>query len=1076
KNSLLLGPPDEHRLRFSKYDSAKELWEAILKTFGGNKATKKTKKNQLKQQYANFKAEGSETLEQTFNRGSKESRVKLIKYGLHFFIKHQQWKSKVPSVQGASTASAQVSTVNIDVAAASLSYDTKKTGKKITIQGSDVAGFNKSKVECFNCHKMGHFARKCKSPKSQDRGKRVSYKKDFKVEEPAPKAMVAIDGIGCDWSYMAEEDEASKNHALVTDEEEVPTEYALMAKSSSSSDNEKDLYWMGLPEFVDDAITDYTRPTPSIDVSKSVSKEHEERWKSNHPSFFEQGGSSGNVVLKPMIKFVKESGCPNATKVNNTENTRKPNVKYAEIPNIPTVGSKVPTAKPAVAADKGNKEKVVKASARWIWKPKQTSSNQGLNFNGGIPHDNIDDKGYWDIGFSRHMTRNISYLSEYDPFNGGYLSFVHGRGKITGKGSIKTGKLEFENVYFMEELKYNLFSVSKICDNKNSVLFTDTECLVLGKDFKLVDDTHVLLRTPRQQNMYTIDLKNVVPRKNLTCLIAKASVDEIMLLHKRLGHLNFKTMHNLVRSNLVKGLPSKSFENDHSCVACLKGKQHKASCKSKLVNSISKPLHTLHMNLFGPTSLSSLNHKWYCLVVTGDFSRFSWTFFLKSKDETSRILRNFITEIENLKDLKVKIIKSDNRGEFRNKEMNEFCSRKGIKREFSNARTPQQNGFLRPFGHHVMILNTLDQLGKFDAKGDESYFVRYSLTSKASMVFNKRTKKIEENLHVDFLENKSIKKGTGPDWLFDIDTLTNSMNYVPVVVVGTSSTNISGTKKDVHQAAAKKDDAILDINSSQKEQQEVNGDKEVSDNSRNSNPTASSKVSANDSFELASGLTVETEVPTVSSPVPTDSLSVSLVTSSVPRIISRGGSSFQEPLSLGNAMLVENRLEYFFEDTSNTVSLNEVEADLSNMETAIQVSPTPTLRIHKDHQKSQIIGPVDTPVQTRHKTKDVDEQSFIATIHQKTNPDLLQYCLFSCFLSQEEPKKIVDDLKDLSWVEAIQQELLQFKIQNVWVLVDCPNRVRPIGMKWVLKNKKDERGIVIRNKARLVAQGHTHEE
>nr|GEX22793.1 putative ribonuclease H-like domain-containing protein [Tanacetum cinerariifolium] len=110
-------------------------------------------------------------------------------------------------------------------------------------------------------------------------------------------------------------------------------------------------------------------------------------------------------------------------------------------------------------------------------------------------------------------------------------------------------------------------------------------------------------------------------------------------------------MHRLVRHNLVRGLPSKCFENDHTCIACLKGKQHKASCKTKLVNSVTKPLHTLYMDLFDPTSVSSLNHKWYCLVVTDDFSRFTWTFFLKTKDETSGNLRNFITEIENLKEL-----------------------------------------------------------------------------------------------------------------------------------------------------------------------------------------------------------------------------------------------------------------------------------------------------------------------------------------------------------------------------------------------------------------------------------------
>nr|GEZ82452.1 retrovirus-related Pol polyprotein from transposon TNT 1-94 [Tanacetum cinerariifolium] len=447
--------------------------------------------------------------------------------------------------------------------------------------------------------------------------------------------------------------------------------------------------------------------------------------------------------------------------------------------------------------------------------------------------------------------------------------------------------------------------------------------------------------------MYSIDLNNIVPHKNLTCLVAKASADESMLWHRRLGHLNFKTMNKLVSHNLVKGLPSKSFENDHTCVAYLKGKLHKASCKTKLVNSVSKPLHTLYMDLFGPTSVSSLNHKWYCLVVTDDFSRFTWTFFLKTKDETSGILRNFITEIENLKDLKVKIIRCDNGGEFKIREMNEFCTRKGIKREVSNARTPQQNrvakrrnmtlievartmladaklpvtfwakavntacyvqnwvlvnkslnktpyelfnsrtpaiGFLKPFGCHVMILNTLDHLGKFDAKGDEGYFI--------------------------------------------------------------------------------------------------------------------------------------------SSPVPTAFLDDSLETSSATRLISKRVTSQDETPSLDNILTLSNMFEDILRVSTNTVDTNRVEADLSNMESIIPASPTPTFKIHKDHPKSQIIGPVDNPVQTRHKSKEMEEHSFIATIYQKTTLDLLQFYLFSCFLSQEEPKKISDALKDSSWVEAMQEELL----------------------------------------------------
>nr|GEX45738.1 putative ribonuclease H-like domain-containing protein [Tanacetum cinerariifolium] len=379
--------------------------------------------------------------------------------------------------------------------------------------------------------------------------------------------------------------------------------------------------------------------------------------------------------------------------------------------------------------------------------------------------------------------------------------------------------------------------------SQNNIDDKDSECIVLGRNFKLLDDTNILLRTPRQHNMYSIDLNNIVPHKDLTCLVAKASADECILWHRRLGHLNVETLNKLVRHNLVRGMPTKSFDNDHTCTACLKGKQHKARTFRFNLNSVTKPLHTLHMDLFGPTSVSSISHKWYCLVVTDDFSRFTWTFFLRTKDETSDILKKFITEIENLKDYKVKIIRCDNGGAFKNKEMNDFCSQKGIKREFSNARTPQQNGvaerrnrtlieaartmladaklpvtfwaeavntacyvqnkvlvnksqnktpyelvngrtpaigFLKPFGCHVMILNTLENLGKFEAKGDEGYFIGYSMSSKAFRVFNKRTRRVEENLHVEFLENKAIEQGAGPNWLFDIDSLTKSMNYVPV--------------------------------------------------------------------------------------------------------------------------------------------------------------------------------------------------------------------------------------------------------------------------------------------------------
>nr|GEX13319.1 hypothetical protein [Tanacetum cinerariifolium] len=193
--------------------------------------------------------------------------------------------------------------------------------------------------------------------------------------------------------------------------------------------------------------------------------------------------------------------------------------------------------------------------------------------------------------------------------------------------------------------------------------------------------------------------------------------------------------------------------------------------------------------------------------VIDDYSRFTWIFFLATKDETSGILKSFITRIENLVDHKVKVTRCDNRTEFKNREMNHFCEMKGILRQFSVARTPQQNvvaemrnmtlieaartmladsktptlSFMKPFGCPVTILNTIDHLGKFNGKADEGIFVGYSFNSKAFKVFNNRTRIVEENFHTRFSENTPNVIGSGPDWLFDIDAVTRIMNYEPIV-------------------------------------------------------------------------------------------------------------------------------------------------------------------------------------------------------------------------------------------------------------------------------------------------------
>ncbi|GJV89271.1 putative ribonuclease H-like domain-containing protein [Tanacetum coccineum] len=371
--------------------------------------------------------------------------------------------------------------------------------------------------------------------------------------------------------------------------------------------------------------------------------------------------NTGNGVTKPVWTNIS-SGRSKVNYVSPKVNSVSPKVNYVS-PKVNFVSPKVNTVR-----------------------PRQTEH----------PLKNMVDRGIFDSGCSGHMTGNKDQLEDFEEFNGGSVTFGGSKGYISGKGRIRVGNLDFDSVSFVKELgHFNLFSISQICDKQHKVLFTETECLVVSSDFKMPDENQILLKVPRHHNMYSFDMKTPSSTKGFACLIAKATSDESKLWHRRLGHINFKNLNKLVKGNLVRGLPSKVFKNDHTCVACHKGKQHRASCKAKLERLITKPLHTLHMDLFGPTSVKSINHASYCLVIIDDCTRFCWVFFLASKDETSGILQTFIRQIENLLSHKVKIIRSDNGTEFKNRDMLEFCGNKGIKQEFSNARTPQQNGVLR---------------------------------------------------------------------------------------------------------------------------------------------------------------------------------------------------------------------------------------------------------------------------------------------------------------------------------------------------------------------------------------------
>ncbi|KAI3827049.1 hypothetical protein L1987_01111 [Smallanthus sonchifolius] len=308
------------------------------------------------------------------------------------------------------------------------------------------------------------------------------------------------------------------------------------------------------------------------------------------------------------------------------------------------------------------------------------------------------------------------------------------------------------------------------------------------------------LTAQRKYNPYVLDMNKITPSGSVSCFLSKASVDESALWHRRLSHVNVKTINRLVKGNLVRGLSGKEFQLEDHCIACLKGKQHKSSHKPKTLNSNDAPLQLLHMDLFGPTNVMSMGKNSYCLVITYDYTRFSWVYFLRTKDETAEILKSFILRVVKQSNHKVKTISAPRTpqqngvAEKRNRTLIESArsmladsklpltfwaeavsttcyvqNRVHIIKPLNKKpyelwfnRVPYI-GFLKPFGCLCTILITSGVLPKFGAKSDEGYFVSYPSKFKAYRVFNSRTRIVEESANVECREHIPCEKGKEPN-------------------------------------------------------------------------------------------------------------------------------------------------------------------------------------------------------------------------------------------------------------------------------------------------------------------------
>ena len=624
-----------------------------------------------------------------------------------------------------------------------------------------------------------------------------------------------------------------------------------------------------------------------------------------------------------------------------------------------------------------------------------------------------------DSGCTQHMTGDMkmfTQMSEEDCSNYDSITFGDNRkGKVKGLGKIAiSNDHSISNVLLVESLNFNLLSVAQLCDLGFCCNFTVEDVIISS-----VDGSNLKFKGFRHENLYLVDFSSN-EAKLTTCLFSKASLG--WLWHRRLGHVGMKQLNRLTKHDLVRGLKDVKFEKNKLCSSCQAGKQVANTHPNKSQMSTHRPLELLHMDLFGPTSFVSIGGNSYCLVIVDDYSRFTWVYFLRDKSNVFETFKSFAILAQNQFDFDIKKVRSDNGSEFKNARIDQYCDDKGIKHEFSSKYTPEQNGIVER-KNRTLIDMARSMLAEYNIS--DSYWaeaINTACHSSNRLYCHKLLKKTPYELLIGRKPNISYFRVFGCK-CYILRKGSRLSKFEKKCDEGfllgySSNSKAYRVFNKTHGIIEEAYDVEFD---------ETNGSQDESENLDDVGGTQ--LINAMKTMAIGEIKPKEDD----------DENSVVVIPSS---------STLNEEDH--QSQQLNETMDTHDQGTSRpSVPPN---ASTSNYQTVSRIHHS----IVKDHPVDQIVGDISKGVQTRSR--------------------IASFCEHFSFVSCMEPNRVDEALLDVDWVNAMHEELNNFARNEVWELVERPKNHNVIGTKWVFRNKHNEDGVVVRNKARLVAQGYTQIE